>query len=154
MSVLIAPVPIQSERFFCLSSAGHDSVEQVFSRFFRIATMHDTTMTPLHEPLHEVDNPLIPYLGGPARLQIWTLTLVAVNSAKLLLFSSLSAVRANFTTTNGCPDIGRLDLTYCMRYGDVIVSPFSFCLGLNPAYSTGLFILAPLFPTLVHSHGN
>ena len=97
-----------------------------------------TTVTPLQRSQTTQD--AVTVFGRTGRLQILTLTLVAVNSAKLLLYSSLGAVPAYLTSVNGCSDIDRLDLTYCMRYGDVIGSPHFHCLRLSPAYATGSFI--------------
>ena len=81
--------------------------------------------------------------------------MVAVNSAKLLLFSSLGAVRGYLTSVNGCPDFDRLDLTYCMRYGGVIVSSFSLS-PAKPSLREGdiYSVSHPLFPTFIRSHGN
>ena len=79
--------------------------------------MHDTTVTHLQRG----QTTLRYRIWEDRPLQIWTLILVAVISANLLLFSScvssLGAVhiRAYFAQSNGCRDTDLLDLTYCMR---------------------------------------
>ena len=79
--------------------------------------MHDTTVTHLQRR----QTTLRYRIWEDQPLQIWTLILVAVISANLLLFSScfssLGAVhiRAYFSQSNGCRDTDLLDLTYCMR---------------------------------------
>ena len=79
--------------------------------------MHDTTVTHLQRR----QTTLRYRIWEDRPLQIWTLILVAVISANLLLFSScvssLGAVhiRAYFAQSNGCRDTDLLDLTYCMR---------------------------------------